>query len=295
MSLEIGVAHDGSHEARGVLDSSCIGLGIGTVESEVEVEVGEVLLELQEVVEERNLFQRTGTIEVVHGTLAVFVLHAVALEHVHDLSTQGSHTGTTADPNHLAACAVLRTELTVRATHDDLVTGFEAEDVRRGDTRVDIHEAGALLLRLEGRRGDTDVEGDDVALVGVVSHGVSTDGGFGVLTLEREEAELLPCGQIGVADEGLVEVLVVVDAVESRDLNLSVGTGLEVHVLASRQSHLVLLDERCHVLVADNGALPLLDAEDAVGHFDAEVALDLALAAEAPMVLLFLAGEVSLL
>ena len=295
MSLEVGVAHNGSHEARCVLDTCCICLRIGTVESEVEVEVGEVLLELQEVIEERNLLQRAGTIEIVHGALTVFILHTVTLQHMHDLSTQRSHTGTTTDPNHLTTCAVLRTELTIGAAHDDLITGLQAKDVAGSNTRVDIHETRTLLLRLEGRCGDTDVEGDDVALVGVVGHGVSADGGFGVLTLEREEAELLPCGQVSVADEGLVEVLIVIDAVEGRNANLSVATRLEVHVLSGRQSDLVLLDEGGDVLVANNGALPFLDTEDAVGDLDSKVALYLALTAKTPVILDFLAGEVALL
>ena len=54
-----------------------------------------------------------------------------------------------------------------------------------------------------------------------------------------------------------------------------------------------LLDERCDVLVADDFALPFLDAHDALGHLDAEVALDFDLAAEAPVVLLLLAAEVA--
>ena len=64
---------------------------------------------------------------------------------------------------------------------------------------------------------------------------------------------------------------------------------------SGRQLHLELLDEGCHVLITDNGTLVLLDAEDALVDMDLEIALDLALAAEAPAGLDFLTGEVGLL
>ena len=96
----------------------------------MEVEVREFLLESEEVVEEWDFLKRTCTIEIVHWTLTVFWSDAIALEHVHDLSTERSHTCTTTDPDHLATCAVLWTELTVRTRHDHLVTWLEAEDVR---------------------------------------------------------------------------------------------------------------------------------------------------------------------
>ena len=108
--LEIGVAHHWCHESRRVLDSSLVCLRVWTVEGEVEVEVVELLVECEEVVEERNLLEGTCSLEVVH--LAVACVEG--LEHVHDLCTERSHTGTTADPNHLTTSAVLWTELSVR-------------------------------------------------------------------------------------------------------------------------------------------------------------------------------------
>ena len=231
----------------------------------------------------------------MHRTLAVFFADAVSLEHVHNLGTQRSHTGTATDPNHFTTGAVLGTELSVRTAHDDLVAGLQREDVRRSDTGVHIHEAGPLILRLEGRRGNTHVQRDDVALIGIVGHGVSTDGGIGVLTFEREQTELLPCGQVGVTNQALVKILVVVDAVECRNLDLCIRTGLEVHVFAGRQSHLVLFNERSHVLVADNGALPFLDTHYGVVHGNLQIAFHLALTTQAPVLLLLLAREVTLL
>ena len=63
------------------------------------------------------------------------------------------------------------------------------------------------------------------------------------MSLEREDVELLPCADILLANKILVEVLVVVDAVVCRNLDLCVRTRNEVHVFARRQSHLKLLDE----------------------------------------------------
>ena len=97
--LEVGVAHNGCYEACGILDTCCIGLGIGTVQRKVEVEVVELLLQCEEVVEEWDLLLCACTVEVVHLTVAALT----GLEHVHDLCTERSHTGTTTYPNHLTA------------------------------------------------------------------------------------------------------------------------------------------------------------------------------------------------
>ena len=66
-------------------------------------------------------------------------------------------------------------------------------------------------------------------------------------------------------------------------------------MLASRQLYLELLDEGCHVLVRDNGTLILLNAKDRLVDMNLQVALDLTLTAEAPVVLDLLTGEVGLL
>ena len=66
-------------------------------------------------------------------------------------------------------------------------------------------------------------------------------------------------------------------------------------MLTLRQLHLELLDERSHVLVGDNGTLVLLNAKDAFIDMDLQVALDLTLTTQAPMVLNLLTGEMRLL
>ena len=111
-------------------------------------------------------------------------------------------------------------EVAERSTHNHLVARFQREDVRRSDTWVHIHETA--LVGLEWRCGDTNGKHKYITLGRIVGHRVGTDGILGVLTLQGEQAELLPAGQIFVANQRLVEVLIVVDAVELWNLNLCV-------------------------------------------------------------------------
>ena len=113
------------HESSGVFHSCCIGSGVGTVECQVEVEVGIFLLQSEEVVEIEHLVQCSRTIEIVH--LAVGSVQSLC--HVHNLRTQRSHTGTTTYPYHLLLRVEVRMEITVRTAHHHLVTRFEGEDV----------------------------------------------------------------------------------------------------------------------------------------------------------------------
>ena len=280
-------------EAGSVGHAGGIGGGVGTVEGQVEVEVGEVFLQLVEVVEVEHLVEGAGAVEVVHG--AVGAMEGAG--EVHDLCAEGSHAGAAADPDHLVALRVVApgavlgaadAEFAVGAAHDDLVAGLEGEYIGRGDTGVDVLETTAVGS--EGRGGDTHGEHEDVALGGVVGHGIGADGGLGVDADEVEHLELLPCRQVFVADKAAVEVTVL-DA-EGGYLNLCVAAGHEVHVLAGRQLHLELLDEGGHVAVRDHGALVFLDAEDALGELEAEVFLHLHLASESPAFLYLLAAEV---
>ncbi|CUQ63382.1 Uncharacterised protein [Segatella copri] len=133
-------------------------------------------------------------------------------------------------------------EVSVRTTHHYLVAWLQREDVRRSDTCWYVLES-YLWTWQEWSCGDTYGQGDDVTLVRIVRHRVSTNGRLWIVSLEREDVELLPCSDVLLANEILVEILVVIDAVVCRNLDLSVRTRNEVHVLAWRQSHLELLDE----------------------------------------------------
>ena len=291
--LEVGVVHDLVDEAGGIGHAGGIGSGVGPVEGEVEVEVGEVLLQLVEVVEVEHLVEGAGAVEVVHG--AVGAMQRAG--EVHDLCTERCHTGAAAHPYHLVTLGVVApgavlgsayAELAVRAAHDDLVAGLQREDVTGGNTRIDVLETAAVGR--ERRRGDSYSQHEDVALGGVVGHGVGADGGLGVDADEVEHLELLPCGQVLVADEAAVEVAVL-DA-EGGNLDLCVAAGHEVHVFSGGQLHLELLDEGGHVAVRYHGALVFLDAEDAFGKLQRQVFLHLHLAAEAPAFLYLFAAEV---
>ena len=252
----------------------------------MEVEVGELLLELQEVFEIEHLVEGARAVEVVHDAVGAMA----CLGHPHDLGSQGGHTGTAAHPYHLGLGVDDGMEVSVGAAHHNLVARLEREDVTRRDARGNVLESD-LGLRLERRRGDAHGEHEAVAFLGIIGHGVCADGVLVVLGLEGEETEFLPCGQIFVADECLIDVLVVVHLV-FRDANLGVASGDEVHMLAGWELDDELLDERRDVLVGDDGALPFLDVERGLVDLDLKVSLDLDLASETPVVLDLLAREV---
>ena len=291
--LEVGVVHHLMDETRGVGDTGGVGGGVGTVEGQVEVEVREILLQLVEVVEVEHLVEGAGAVEVVHGAVGA----VEGAGEVHNLCAERGHAGAAADPYHLVTLRVVApgavlgaayTELAVGAAHDDLVARFEREDIGRGDTGVDVLESAAVGR--EGRRGDTHGEHEDVALGGVVGHRIGADGGLGVDADEVEHLELLPCGQVLVADEAAVEIAVL-DA-EGGYLDLRVAAWHEVHVFAGGQLHLEFLDEGGHVAVRDHRALVFLDAEDALWELEAHVLFHLHLAAQAPAFLYLFAAEV---
>ena len=194
------------NEARSILHACCICCGIRTVQSQMERKVREILLDLQEVFQIEYFIQRTCTVEVSHLT----VCSMQCLRQVHDLGTQRSHTGTTANPHHFLLRIEYRVEVSVRTTHDYLITRFQCEDIRRSDTRRYIHKALSLIFRLERRSCDTYCQHDTVALCRIVSHRIRTDGFFVVVTLQCKQTEFLPCRQILVTNQALVNVLIII-------------------------------------------------------------------------------------
>ena len=215
------------------------------------------------------------------------------MEQVEEVAAHGGHAGTTADVDHLGV-GLLDKELPVGSADGALVAGLASEDVAGADAGVDVHPrvAGAVPRR----SGNPDVEHHDVAFSRVVGHGVRADDGLVVDHLEVPQAKLVPLALEGV---GVLVVLRVGGDVDvlvlhgrGRHVHLDVAAGLEVEGLALRQADDELLDEAGHVVVGDDLALPLLDAEDLFGDLDFHVLLDLHLATEAPVVGDFLAGEV---
>ena len=55
------------------------------------------------------------------------------------------------------------------------------------------------------------VERDDIALIWIVCHRVGTNGWSIVDALEVEKTEILPCREVSVANQALVEILVIID------------------------------------------------------------------------------------
>ena len=253
----------------------------------MELEVGEILFNLQEVFQIEHFIQCTCTVEVIHHAIC----SVQCLRHMHNLCTQRSHTGTTADPHHLLLGVEYRMEVSVRATHGYLITRFQGKDIRRSDTRHYIHEARALVFRLERRRGDTYRQHNAVAFGRIVGHRIGTDGFFVIAALQAQQTEFLPCRQILITDKALVDVLIIIHRI-FRNLNLRIRTRNEIHVLAFGQCNDELFDERSHILVGDNLALPLFYAQYAFGNLDGHIAFHFHLATQTPVILYLLTAEV---
>ena len=83
--LEVGVAHYWSNEAWSILHAQCISLRIWTVQSQVEVEVRELLLQLQEVFQEEYLINCTSAIEVVHLAIGSLTISKSMVDAMTDL------------------------------------------------------------------------------------------------------------------------------------------------------------------------------------------------------------------
>ena len=250
------------------------------------MEVREFLLDFRKVFQVEGLHQGAGTIEE-----AYWLAGLEGLEQVHDVASEGSHTGTTAHKDVFLGVGVVfrEKELSVRAGNHHLVTRLSGEHIGGGNSRRHAgHELEhALGLGTVERRGcDTYVQLDEVLFGRVRSHGVSADGGNGVLVLQGSDAVLLPVAlvDIGYAHIGKVGLIF-------GDINLDVFTGLEVNVLALGETDGEFLDEGGHVLVGDNLAFQLLHAQGAFRNGNLDVVFYLHLATQAPAFLNLLAGE----
>ena len=160
---------------------------------------------------------------------------------MHNLRAQRSHTGATANPNHLSLRVKYRMEIAIRTGHHNLIARFEAEDIGRCNSARYIHKARSLLLRFERRSGNTDRKGDDISLVRIVGHRVCPYGRLCILLLQAKETKFLPGRNIEVSNEAAVEVVVI--QVVCRNIYLSIRTWKEVHMLSRRKRNLELLDE----------------------------------------------------
>ena len=96
MIFEICLIDNLVNKARSVLHACCISSWIRTVKCQVETEIGEFLFNCQEIFKIEHFVKRTCYIEIVHDAICC----AKCFGHVHDLSTQRSHTSATTYPHH---------------------------------------------------------------------------------------------------------------------------------------------------------------------------------------------------
>ena len=186
---------------------------------------------------------------------------------------------------HFFVRSILHEEFAVGSRNRHFVARLAREDIRRADTRIDLHEAARRLV--ERRSGDTDVEHDDIALGRVVGHRVGAERVFGVGRNQIPHLELVPVGTVGLVDVHVREL----DGIVLRDVDLDVAAAAEFEVLAFGQLDDELLEEGRDIAVRDHGALPLLDAEHGFGNLYLEVLLHLDLASQAPVLLGHLARD----
>ena len=282
MVLQVVLIQHIVHEARRVRHPGGVRLGIGAVQRQVEFEVGKILLDLVELVEVGNLLQGARAVPERHGTVGLF-----GFEQMHQVAAHRSHARTAADEDQLLRVGqvVGQEELAVRTRDRDLVTRLARENIRRADTRIDLHEAARSLV--ERRRGDTDVEHDDIALGRVVGHRVGTERRLGIGRHEIPHLELVPVGAVLLVHVHVREF----DGVVLRNVDLNVAAAAEFEVLALGQLHDELFEESRDIAVRDHRALPLLDAQDGLVDVDFHVLLHFHLTAQTPVVLGHLARD----
>ena len=126
MLLEVGLIHHIVHKACNILDSCCICCRIRTVESEMEVEVRELLLDFSEILEVEGLDEGACTVEEVNRLAGL-----ESLEELHNVAAQRSHTCTASDEDVLLGVRVVlrKEEVTERTAYHNLVARLAGEDV----------------------------------------------------------------------------------------------------------------------------------------------------------------------
>ena len=176
-----------------------------------------------EVVEVGSLLQCAGAVPERYGTLRL-----LGLEQVHDVAAHRGHAGAAADEDQLLRVGqvVRQEELAVGTRDGHLVARLAREDVRRADTRVHLHERARGPV--ERRRGDTDVEHDDVALGRVVGHRVGAERRLGVRGHQIPHLHLVPVCAVALIDIHVREL----DGIVLRDVDLDVPAATELEVLA---------------------------------------------------------------
>lgn len=123
--FEVGLVHYIVDEAGNIFHACCICCGIGTVESKMEVEIREILLNFGEVFKIEGLDKRTRAVEEMYLTTGL-----ESLEELHDVAAERCHAGAAAHEDvFLIVGIVLREEeLSVRTADHHLVTRLAVED-----------------------------------------------------------------------------------------------------------------------------------------------------------------------
>ena len=91
----------------------------------MELEVGELFFELQEIVKIEHFVESTCSVEIIHRAVGSLQ----RLKQPHYLRTQRGHAGTAAYPHHLLLAVSYGVEVAVRTAHQHLIARFQSEDI----------------------------------------------------------------------------------------------------------------------------------------------------------------------
>src|SRR5574344_936689 len=111
------------------------------------------------------------------------------------------------------------------------------------------------------------------------------------MSLQTKDIELFPSTDIVFTDKVFVIILIVIDAIISRNLNLCIRTRKKVHVFSLRKSNLEFLDKTGNIFVGKYRTLPLLNTENRLRYFNFKITFYLCLTSQTPMVLDLFTGE----
>ncbi|CAI8245033.1 MAG: Uncharacterised protein [Flavobacteriia bacterium] len=222
------------------------------------------------------------------GTSSVPVAHLSAglqrVEKVEDVCTKGCHSCAPTHIDHLFV-RVLDEELTIRSGNGALVPWLQIEDIGGAHTGIHVHPA--IFGSVPRRRGDPDVQHDNVPFGRVIRHRIRTELRLIVLHLKVPQSEFVPLSLELIRTCWIVwmrsDVHVLEFDIDLGHVDLNVSTGLEVHAFAFGELDHEFLDKRGDIVIGNHFALPLLDAEDLLRHLDLHIVLHLDLTAQTPV------------
>ena len=246
---------------------------------DVELKVREFFFDLLELLLVENFTLRTRPVPECYRSVDF-----LGLEQMEDMRAHRRHTGAAAD-KHFFVRSILHEEFAVGSRNRHLVARLARENIRRTNSRVHLHKSPCGPI--PGRRGDTDIQHDDIPFGRMVGHRISAERRLRIFRNQPPHLHVIPVLMVFLFDVEIAEL----DLVVFRNVDLDITARAEFQMFAFGQLHDELLDKGGHVVVRHHFALPFFNAQDSFGHLDLQVFLHFYLASEAPLLGLLLTGE----